>query len=122
MNIAIQGDDGGNGNIKSLAVAVASLSTPAKTVNKLLGIFSFCNDANTPGLAFAAAHPAALKIEIDKAGQVVYDGAGAGGAVYATLMYPVPPKATGIAWHAPIVSAVLGNAGSIAPVQVVAGT
>ena len=57
MNSAIQGDDGGNGNIKSLALAVASLSTPAKTVNKLLGIFSFCNDANTPGLAFAAAHP-----------------------------------------------------------------
>ena len=57
MNNAIHGDDGGKGNIKLLADSVASLSTPAKTVNKLLGSFSFCNDSKTPGLALAAAQP-----------------------------------------------------------------
>ena len=53
----MHGDDGGKGNIKFLADSVASLSTPAKTVNRLVGVFSFCNEPRIPGLAFAAAHP-----------------------------------------------------------------
>ena len=39
MNKAIDGDDGGNGTIISLAFAVDSTSTPAKTVVKLFGGF-----------------------------------------------------------------------------------
>ena len=56
LNNAIQGDDGGKGNINSRAELVASLSTPAKTVYKFFGVFSLFNDIITPGLAFAAAY------------------------------------------------------------------
>ena len=37
--------------------AVASLSTPAKTVNNFSGVFSLFNESLTPGRALAAAHP-----------------------------------------------------------------
>ena len=35
---AIDGDEGGNGNISSLAASVASISNPAKTVQSLSGV------------------------------------------------------------------------------------
>ena len=41
----------------NLCACSCFLVNSSKNANKLLGIFSFCNDANTPGLAFAAAHP-----------------------------------------------------------------
>ena len=44
LNNAIQGDDGGKGNINSRAELVASLSTPAKTVEMSL-IFEGILDA-----------------------------------------------------------------------------
>ena len=53
---AIHGEEGGKGTISTLAASVASLSTPAKTVNNCRGILSLINDWITPGLAFAAAH------------------------------------------------------------------
>ena len=45
------------GNISSLAASVASISNPAKTVQRLSGVDSFDKDIITPGLAFLAAHP-----------------------------------------------------------------
>ena len=57
MNRAIDGDEGGNGSISSLAVLVASISNPANTVQRLSGLDSFDKDIITPGLAFLAAHP-----------------------------------------------------------------
>ena len=54
---AILGEDGGKGNILDLAVSVASISKPANTVQRLSGVFPFCNDRTTPGRAFFAAHP-----------------------------------------------------------------
>ena len=57
MNKAIEGDEGGKGTIYPLALSVASLSTPAKTVTKLSGLFSFFKEAYAPGLALAAAPP-----------------------------------------------------------------
>ena len=53
----MHGDEGGKGTIKLLAASVASLSTPAKTVNNFSGFFSFFKESFMPGLAFAAAHP-----------------------------------------------------------------
>ena len=41
LKSAILGDDGGKGNINSLAAFVASVSTPAKTVTKLSGFLLF---------------------------------------------------------------------------------
>jgi hypothetical protein len=57
LNNAIDGDDGGKGNISSLAVFVASISKPANTVQRLSGFILLDNDIITPGLAFLAAHP-----------------------------------------------------------------
>src|SRR5690606_34218400 len=54
---AIEGDDGGNGNIFSLAACTASLSTPANTVTIFDGFFSFAKLKIAPGLAFLAAQP-----------------------------------------------------------------
>ena len=53
----MHGDDGGKGTIRFLAASVASLSTPAKTVNNSSGTFGLLIELITPGLAFAAAHP-----------------------------------------------------------------
>ena len=57
LNRAILGDEGGKGTILDLAVSVASLSTPAKTVAKLSGVIGLDNEIFTAGLAFAAAQP-----------------------------------------------------------------
>src|SRR5690606_21656977 len=57
LNKAIQGELGGNGIMCSLALSTASLSTPAKTVTKLLGCFAFLILILAPGRALAAAQP-----------------------------------------------------------------
>ena len=57
LNNAIAGEDGGKGIINSLAFPTASVSTPAKTVTKLFGTFSACNEATVPGLQVPAAQP-----------------------------------------------------------------
>ncbi len=57
LNKATDGEEGGKGIIISLALEVDSVSTPAKTVVKLLGVLSNCKDAITPGLAVPAAQP-----------------------------------------------------------------
>jgi len=57
LNNAILGELGGNGIICDLAWSVASLSTPANTVTKFVGRFSFSKLIRAPGLAFAAAQP-----------------------------------------------------------------
>ena len=48
---------GGKGIMCSLAFAVDSLSTPAKTVVKFSGLLSNSKEAKVPGLAVPAAHP-----------------------------------------------------------------
>ena len=57
MNRAILGEEGGKGTMWLLAKSVASRSTPAKTVTKLVGFASFDKDKRTAGLALAAAQP-----------------------------------------------------------------
>jgi len=57
LNKAILGELGGNGIIYSRTFSVASLSTPAKTVTRLVGLFAFCKLTLAAGLALAAAQP-----------------------------------------------------------------
>src|SRR6056297_484763 len=57
LNKAMLGEDGGKGTIWFLAVATASISTPAKTVTKLFGFLLFCRLNLAAGLALAAAQP-----------------------------------------------------------------
>src|SRR5690606_40566571 len=57
LNKAIEGDDGGKGNIFSRAVFTASLSTPAKTVTTLDGFLLFSKLIIAPGRALRAAQP-----------------------------------------------------------------
>src|SRR5690606_2062630 len=57
LNKAIDGELGGKGIIWALAASTASRSTPAKTVIKLSGFFSFARDMLAPGRALAAAQP-----------------------------------------------------------------
>ena len=60
------GEEGGKGTISARARSVASKSTPAKTVTRVLGLFSFAKEIRTPGLAFAAAHhkPNSLQLKL----------------------------------------------------------
>src|SRR5690606_36764822 len=57
LNKAIEGDDGGKGNIFSRAVFTASLSTPATTVTTLDGFLLFSKLRIAPGRALSAAQP-----------------------------------------------------------------
>src|SRR5690606_4134949 len=57
LNSAIDGDDGGNGNIFSRATSTASLFTPAKTVTIFSGFLPLVKLIIAPGRAFLAAQP-----------------------------------------------------------------
>src|SRR5690606_21488811 len=57
LNNAMEGDDGGKGNIFSRAVFTASLSTPAKTVTIFDGFLELFKLITAPGRALRAAQP-----------------------------------------------------------------
>ena len=57
LNKAMLGEEGGKGNIYWRASSVASRSTPANTVVRWSGFFSFCKLYSTAGRALRAAQP-----------------------------------------------------------------